>query len=394
MQALDGIRVLDLTQLMAGPFCTQILGDMGADVIKIERPGKGDEGRAQGPPFLGGESPYFMSVNRNKRSLTLNLKTDQGKEIFRSLVREADVLVENYRPGAMARLGLDYESLRAINPRLVYASVSGFGQTGPYREKAGLDLILQGMGGLMAVTGEVGGNPVKVGVPVVDLGTGVFAALGIMFALFARERTNRGQYVDASLMDSVLAWMTFFPQSYLATGQLPRPLGSMHPVSSPYQAFRTKDIHINVGAALQDAWTGLCQVLGVEHLTRDPRFRTNADRVQNRTALTELLEEAFGREPADVWLARLEEKGIPCGPINNMDRILTDPQVRAREMVVTMEHPVAGTITVMGVPVKLSETPGSPKRRPPLLGEHTAEVLAEIGCTPEQIAELTRQAVI
>jgi crotonobetainyl-CoA:carnitine CoA-transferase CaiB-like acyl-CoA transferase len=347
MSALEDVRVIELTQIMAGPYCGQVLADMGADVIKVEPRDGGDQTRRS-----MGEAA-FRAVNRNKRSVTLDLKQEQDRATLHRLVETADVLLENYRPGVAAKLGADYETLRALNPRLIYASISGFGQTGPYAQRPGFDLIAQGMSGVMSVTGEPGGNPVKAGVPVSDLSAGLFCAIGILSALHARERTGEGQRVDTSLWEGAMALTVWETAELWSTGNVPQPLGSAHRLSAPYQALRTPE------------------------LIEDPRFTTNRDRMANRPALVAELEQAFTQRDTAEWVDVLLEAGVPAGPLHNVQQVVDDPHTKAREMVVEMEHPEAGTVYGLGIPVKLSATPGSIRRPAPLLGQHNDEVLGE-----------------
>ncbi|KYH36495.1 MAG: CoA transferase [Candidatus Bathyarchaeota archaeon B23] len=392
---LRGIRVLDLSQVVAGPFCSMLLADMGAEVIKVERPGVGDNLRRWGPPFLGGEGVYFLYLNRNKKSITLNLKSEEGRRIFTQLLKRSDVLLENFRPGTMERLGFGYEEASRINPRIIYCRVSGYGQTGPYRDRGGYDLLAQGESGLISVTGEPDRPPgAKVGVAIVDMGTGLYAAVGILLALRAREKTGRGQLVDVSLLDSAVSWMLQPLGYYLAMGQLPKRLGTAHPVAAPYQTFRTRDIYITIGCAADRNWRALCRVLGLEELADDPRFSTNPRRVENREELARILGEVFEGESGEVWLRRLQEAGVPCAPVNTVDRVVEHPQLGERGMFVEVKHPKAGRLRLTGIPVKLSETPGEIHSPPPLLGEHTEEILGWLGYSPEEIRELRGRGVI
>jgi formyl-CoA transferase len=370
--ALDGLRVIELTQVMAGPFCGQVLADMGADVIKVEPPEVGDQTRRS-----MGEAA-FRAVNRNKRSIALDLKNEADVAILHQLVATADVLMENYRPGVAARLGADYGTLRAINPRLIYASISGFGQTGPYAQRPGFDLIAQGVAGVMSVTGEPSGNPVKCGVPVSDLSAGLFCAVGILSALQARERTGEGQRIDTSLWEGALALSIWETAELWSTGKAPRPMGSAHRLTAPYQALETRDGYINVGGNNQKLWELLCATIGREDLPGDPRFATNTDRMANRPALAAELEQALAEHDTAYWVDTLLEAGVPAGPILDYQQVVDDPHTRARDMVVEMEHPEAGTVYGLGIPVKLSATPGSIRRPAPLLGQHTGEILAEL----------------
>jgi len=375
--ALNGLRVLDLTQHLAGPYCAMLLADQGADVIRIEKPEKGDDAR-QMPPFVGGESAPFMLWNRNKRSVVLDLKTIEGKALLERLAQSADVLIENFRPGTMERLGLGYAELAARNPRLVYCAISGFGQSGPYSRRGGFDLMIQAMSGLMSVNGEPDGAPLRLPIAISDVAGGLMGAVGILSALVAREKSGRGQAVDVSLYDSAIALGVYEAAYFFATGKNPPRLGQAHRGSSPYQVFRSKDGWITVGGATQELWLRLCRLLGCEELARDERFSDNARRVANNAALVELLQVPLARETSAHWLAKLEAEGIPAGPVVTHAEVFADPQVRAREMVVEVEHPSAGRMATLGVPIKLSETPGKVRRPAPRLGEHTEEVLAEL----------------
>jgi crotonobetainyl-CoA:carnitine CoA-transferase CaiB-like acyl-CoA transferase len=387
--ALDGLRVLELTQVMAGPFCGQVLADMGADVVKVEPPDGGDSTRrALGFRMRGEDTAAFLAVNRNKRSLALDLKDERHRAAFHRLARGADVVLENHRPGVAARLGADWETLRELNPRLVHASVSGFGQTGPYALRPGYDLIAQGLAGIMSVTGEPGGDPVKCGVPIADLAAGLFCAVGILSALAARERTGRGQQVDTSLFEGALAFSIWETAELWATGRVPAPLGSAHRLTAPYQALRTGDGHITVGGNNQRLWERLCAAVGREELVEDPRFATNDARMEHRPELVRELESALAGRGTDEWVEALLEAGVPCGPIHDYRQVMDDPHTRARAMEVELQHPVEGTVRTLGIPVKLSETPGTIRRPAPLLGEHTGEVLREAGFSAEEIAAL------
>jgi formyl-CoA transferase len=393
MSALDGIRVLDQTQVMAGPFCSMLLGDMGADVIKIEPP-DGETTRRQGLQLAPGVSAAFVAVNRNKRSLTLDLKRPEGLAIYRKLVGTADVLVENYRPGVVARLGVDYETLRRINPRLIYCSVSGFGQTGPYAPRGGYDLIAQGMSGIMSVTGTEHGAPVKVGIPITDLGAGLFAVFGILCALRARRVTGRGQHVDTSLFEAGVALSVWESTEYWLTGRTPQPLGTAHRMNAPYQALAASDGHFTIGAANEKLWPLFAGVLGLDELVHDPRFRTTPDRVRNRAALQAELERVTITRPRAWWLARCEEAGIPAGPIYSVPEALADAHVRARGMVQEMDHPVAGRVKVLGNPVKMSASPPTYRRAAPQLGEDTDTILAELGYGRAEVTALRAEGIV
>jgi crotonobetainyl-CoA:carnitine CoA-transferase CaiB-like acyl-CoA transferase len=386
--ALEDIRVLELTQVMAGPFCGQVLADMGADVVKVEPPGGDSTRRSLGFRMGGDDTAAFLAVNRNKRSLTLDLKDDAHRAAFHRLARDADVVLENNRPGVVARLGVDYETLRELNPRLVYASISGFGQTGPYSQRPGYDLIAQGLAGVMSVTGEPGGNPVKCGIPIGDLSAGLFGAVGILSALHARERTGYGQYVDTSLFEGALALSIWESAELWATGRVPGKLGSAHRLTAPYQALRTGDGYITVGGNTQKLFERLCEVLGRSELAGDPRFATNDERMANVAALVEELEAALAARGTDDWIAALVEAGVPCGPIHDYAEVFADPHTQAREMEVAVEHPVEGTIRGLGIPVKLSDTPGAIRRPAPLLGQHSEEILREAGFAGSEIEAL------
>lgn len=394
-QPLTGIRIIDLSQTLAGPFCSMLLADMGAEVIKIEIPNRGDGLRSWGPPFLGGEGVYFLGFNRNKKSITLNLKHKRGREIFIKLINKADILLENFRPGTMEKLGFSYEKIKNTNPRIIYCRISGYGQSGPYRERAGYDLITQGESGLMTITGSPDRPPgAKVGVAIVDLGTGMYAAQGILCALLAREKTGKGQMIDVSLFDSAISWMWQPMGSYLVSGELPKRIGTVHPVAAPYQAFKTRDIYITIGCQTQNHWKKLCELLDIEELKDDPRFVTLPKRVENREELSSILSKIFLTKEGEYWLKTLQDAGLPCAPVNTVDRIISDPQVLHRQMLVEVDHPTAGTIKVPGIPIKLSEAPGEVKSPPPLLGQHTEEVLRELGYSEEAIQTLRDEGAI
>jgi crotonobetainyl-CoA:carnitine CoA-transferase CaiB-like acyl-CoA transferase len=376
LTALAGLRILELTQVMAGPFCGQVLADMGADVVKIE-PLDGDSTRHS----LG--TTAFHAVNRNKRSIALDLKSPQHQAVLHRLVEDADVLLENYRPGVAARLGADWDTLCEINPRLIYASVSGFGQTGPYAQRPGYDLIAQGLAGLMSVTGEPGGEPVKCGIPIGDLSAGLYCAIGILSAVVARERTGRGQRIDTSLFEGALALSIWETAELWGAGRVPEALGSAHRLLAPYQALRTADGHITVGANTQRLWRRLCEALGRPELIDDARFASNDDRMERRDELVRELERSLAARGTHEWVDLLIEAGVPCGPIHDYRQVFEDPHTQAREMEVRVD----GT-RMLGIPVKLSETPGAVRRAAPALGEHTDEVLREAGFSDDEIAAL------
>jgi formyl-CoA transferase len=390
--ALAGIRVLDLTQVMAGPFCSMLLADMGADVVKIEPPGGEHTRREQ--EIAPGVSASFLAVNRNKRSLVLDLKRPEGVDVLKRLVATADVLVENYRPGVAKRLGVDADTLRAINPRLIYCSISGFGQTGPYAGRGGYDLIAQGMSGIMSATGSDGGAPVKVGVPITDLGAGLFAVVGILAAIRARRVTGRGQCVDTSLFEAGVALSQWEATQYWYTGEVPRGLGTAHRLNAPYQAFRASDGHFTVGAAKDNLWSKFATLLGVPHLIKDPRFDTVANRLKNRAALEPLVEAITVTQPRAHWLAKCEEVGIPAGPIYTVPEAHADPHAQARGMVQELDHPTVGRVKALGNPVKMSATPPRLRTAAPLLGADTDAVLREAGYADGDIARLRAAKVV
>ncbi|MBC7779037.1 MAG: CoA transferase [Proteobacteria bacterium] len=385
---LAGCRVLDLSRVLAGPWCSQNLADLGAEVIKVERPGTGDDTRGWGPPFTRaadgattGESAYFLSTNRGKRSITLDLATPEGCAIAAALAAKSDVLLENYKVGGLAKYGLDYASLAPACPRLIYCSITGFGQTGPYRERAGYDFLMQGMGGLMSITGEPdevpGGGPVKAGVAVTDLMTGQYATIAVLAALQARHASGRGQSIDLALFDVQVAYLSNQAMHYLVSDEIPPRIGNGHPSIVPYQTFRAGDGSLIVAAGNDGQYRRLCTVIGAPELADDPRFASNADRVRNRAVLVPLLAEPIARASMDHWIGALEAAGVPCGPINTMDRVFADPQARARGLSFRLPHPTAGEVPMIASPMRFSDTPVE-HRRPPLLGEHTDQVLGEL----------------
>lgn len=392
---LSDMRVLDLTQVMAGPFCCMILGDLGADVIKVEPPGRGDHARrSMGFRMKGEDTAAFLAVNRNKRSLTVNLKTDEGRAVFYDLVRTADVVVENFRPGVAALLGVDYDTLKKVKPAIVMASISGFGQTGPYGDRPGYDLIAQGMSGVMSVTGEPGRPPAKCGIPVSDLAAGLFAAYGILSAYIGQLRSGRGQYIDTSLFEAALGLSIWETSELWTTGRVPGRHGSAHRLTGPYQALRTKDGYVTVGANNPKLWKALCHALHREDLIDDERFATNDARMANMEELVGELEEVLQHDTPEVWVDRLLEAGVPAGPIMDYEQVVDDPHTLARNMVVEVEHPVEGVIRMLGIPVKLSETPGEVRRAAPLLSQHTDEILDELGVDVGRRHDLRERGVI
>ncbi len=390
---LGGIRVLDVSRVLTGPYCSMMLADQGADVVKIEVPGRGDDTRHWGPPFHEGESAYFLCVNRNKKSITLNLKSEEAREVIRKLAARSDVFLENFSPGVADRLGLGYEALRAVNPRIVYCSISGFGQDGPYRDWPAYDLVLQGMGGLQGITGEPGRPPVRIGVAVADIAGGMFAAFAIAAALAHRERTGKGEYLDVSLFDSQLAWLTYMSAYYFATGKDPDRAGSRHPQIVPYQAFETADGFINVSAGNDDIFRRLCEAIGHPEWARDPRFLTNPKRVENRETLEPMLEGSFAERPAGEWIRVLRDHNVPAGPVYRISELVKDPHVLTRGSVLSLDHPSAGLLRQFGPPFRPREARGS-HTPPPLLGEHTDEVLTSLGYSPERIAELRKAGAV
>jgi crotonobetainyl-CoA:carnitine CoA-transferase CaiB-like acyl-CoA transferase len=391
---LDGVRVLDLTRVLAGPFGAMMLGDMGADVIKVEEPGKGDDTR-RWPPFKEGEATYFMSVNRNKRSVTLNLKAPAGVGILKRLAAKSDVVMENFRPGTMDKLGLGYRALSRVNPRLVYCSISGFGETGPDAHRGGYDLIVQGESGVMDLTGFPDGPPVKVGNSIGDLVAGMTAAHGITLALLARARTRRGQKVEVSMLDVMASLLTYQAGIYLNTGARPGRRGNAHPSIVPYEVFKAADAYLTLGVANNSLWKQCCAALDRGDLVTDPRFATEARRVEHRDVLVPLLNEILGARPADDWLKRLDANGVPAGRIRTVAEVCESEHLKARGMIVPLRHSRAGIVTVMGVPVKLHATPGKAATAPPLLGQHTDAVLKSVlGMKLAQIAALRRDGAI
>jgi crotonobetainyl-CoA:carnitine CoA-transferase CaiB-like acyl-CoA transferase len=391
---LEGIRVIELAQIMAGPTCGMLLADMGADVIKVEKLPGGDDTRTYTEPSIAGESAAFMILNRNKRGMAVNLKTPGGLEVVKKLLAGADVVTENYRKGTLEKLGLGYDVLEKLNPRLVYCAISGYGRTGPYADKGGFDLIAQGFAGLMSITGEPGRPPAKSGTSVADINAGIFAALGIVSALLARARTGRGQMVETSLMEAAIQQTFWQAAIYFATGVNSGPSGSAHILTAPYQAFPTADGWINVGGANQSNWERIVKAVGRPELAQDARFRTNGERMKNLAALTPLLGEELKKRPSADWIREFEAAGVPVGPVNKIGDMLADPQVAAREMVVEVDHPKAGRTKALGHPIKFSEAPGAIERAAPLLGQHTREVLRELGYSSADVDRLATEGAV
>jgi len=393
--ALAGIRVLDLTRVLAGPYCTMFLGDLGAEVVKVEQPGVGDDTRGWGPPFAGGESAYFLCTNRNKKSLTVDLKSAEGIALIRQLAERADVLIENFRPGAMDRLGLGEKELRGANPKLIYASLSGFGADGPMADIPGYDLIVQAWGGLMSITGTPESGPLKVGVAIIDLVAGLMLGKSIVAALYAREKIGVGQKIDTSLLEAEVATLINAGSNYLVAGKVPGRWGNAHPTIVPYQSFQTADSFLVLGAASESIWQRLCPALNRADLTDDPRFAKNANRVENRKELIAILSGIFMTRTTADWVAALNQADVPCAPVQTIDQVFAAPQVLHRNMVVEVDHPTAGKLRLAGIPVKFSATPASVRLPPPLLGEHNDDVLASwLKMNEREINDLREKKII
>lgn len=390
---LENIKVLDLTRVLAGPYATMILGDLGADIIKVEMPVVGDDARHFGP-YMNTESAYFMSLNRNKRSITLNLKSEKGKEVLLDMVKNVDVIVENFRPGTMEKLGLGYEDLRKINPKLIYAASSGYGHTGPYSKRAAYDAVVQAMGGLMSITGKEGGEPTRVGTSVGDITAGLFTTIGILAAINSRNETGKGQKVDVAMLDCQVAILENAISRYVVTGEVPAPGGNKHPSIVPFEPFETSNGQIMVAAGNDVLWANFCNAIDTYPLCKDERFITNPLRAENYKELRPLLAEAMIRKTTEEWQEILDNAGVPNGPINTIDKVVNDPQVLAREMIMEIDHPVEGKLKVPGIPIKLSETPGDIRMTSPLLGQHTEEILKELlNYDDKKIEELKKENI-
>lgn len=393
-RALEGLVILDLTRVLAGPYASMVLADMGAEVIKIEMPVKGDDARHFGP-FIGSESAYFMSINRDKKSITLDLKKDKAKEIFKKMLETADIVMENYRPGTMEKLGLGYDVMKSINPKIIYAACSGFGSTGPYRFKPAYDIIVQGMGGLMGITGHQGGEPTRVGASMGDITAGLFTAIGILTALHAREKSGLGQMIDISMLDCQVAVLENAIARYFVSGEVPVRAGNHHPSITPFDAFPTKKGYIVIAVGNDVLWNKFCNAVKKPELIDDHRFVTNALRTKNRIHMQDVLSKIFMQKSAVQWMDILEQAGIPCGPVNRIDEVVNDPQIISRDMIVEVEHPVAGKLHMPGTPIKLSETPGKIEMPSPLLGQHTDEILVRfLGLNEEEIEQLKNDGIV
>ncbi|WP_441351491.1 CaiB/BaiF CoA transferase family protein [Tuberibacillus sp. Marseille-P3662] len=393
-RALSGIRVLDLSRVLAGPYCTMVLGDLGAEVIKVEAPGGSDDTRTWGPPFQNEESAYYLSTNRNKRAITLNLQTDDGRTILRQLIKQSDVLIHNFKTGSMEKWGLDYEAIRKEHPHIIYCSISGFGQTGPYKHFPGYDFLIQAMSGFMSITGTEESGPMKVGVAITDVLTGLNANIAIQSALIERQRSGEGQFIDISLFDSAVSSLVNVTSNYLISGQVPGRLGNKHPNIAPYQTFSTQDNPIVIAVGNNHQFYQLCDVMALTELADDERFKDNPSRIEHQVELEQQLTARFIEKPADFWVKVCREAGIPCGPIYSMDQVFNDPHAQERGIAVDMEHPTAGTFQVAASPIGTSKTPVSYRRHPPMVGEHTEEVLTALGYTQEQCNQLRQQNII
>ncbi len=394
MRPLDDLFVVDLSRILSGPVCTMLLADMGAEVIKIEPPPLGDDSRQWGPPFIGGISTYFLSINRNKRSVGLNLKTEDGSRVLWKLIERADVVIENFRPGVLEKLGFGYHAISKFNERAVYCSISGFGQTGPYSDRPGYDVIAQGESGMMDLTGYPDGPPAKLGASLADVVAGLYAFQGVLLALLARQKTGKGQLVDVSLLDSMVSTLTYQALIYLTTGRSPQRLGTRHPSIVPYECFKTQDGFVNIAVTNQKQWLNFCQVLGFREIAVDPRFETMKARLANYDTLKPMIDRALSAMTRTEVMARMSDVGIPAGPINTVGEILEDPQIHAREMVVALTHPEYGPLRLLGIPIKLSDTPGTVEMAPPRFGEHNREVLFKLGYSEADTARFAESGVI
>jgi len=394
MKPLDDLFVVDLSRILSGPICTMLMGDMGADVIKIEPPPTGDDSRQWGPPFVGGISTYFHSINRNKKSVGLNLKAKEGQEVLWKMIERADVVIENFRPGVLDRLGFGYKAVSKVNPRIVYCSISGFGQTGPYRNRPGYDVIAQGESGVMDLTGMPDGPPVKLGASLADIVTGLYAFQGILLALLSRYRTGKGQYVDISLLDSMVSTLTYHALIYFNTGRSSKRMGTRHPSIVPYECFQAKDGFVNIAVTNEKQWVHFCKVLGFPEIATDPRFEKMKDRLAHYDELKVLMDGVISKWTRAEVMHRMSEVGIPSGPINTVAEIMEDPQMKAREMVYELIHPEYGPLRVLGIPIKLSDTPGALETAPPRFGQHNREILTRLGYDDAAIAGLQKHEVI
>ncbi|MGB3367297.1 MAG: CoA transferase [Acidaminobacteraceae bacterium] len=394
MGPLEGIKILDLSRVLAGPYCTMILGDLGADIIKVEMPVVGDDARHFGP-YIKGESAYFMSLNRNKRSLVLDLKSEEGKKILRDMIKNVDVIVENFRPGTMEKLGLSYEQLKEYNPKIIYAAASGFGHTGPYSKKPAYDGVVQAMGGIMSITGEMGGKPTRVGPSIGDVAAGLFTCIGVLAALTSRNKTGEGQKVDVAMLDCQVAILENAIARYVVTGEAPKPAGNKHSSIVPFEPFDTSDGELMIAVGNDAIWARFCKATGLESLIEDPRFSINPKRNENYDVLRPLIAKAIKNKTIDEWREVLDASGVPNGPINTIDKVLEDEQVKARDMIVEVVHPIAGSLKMPGIPIKMSATPGAILSPAPMLGEHSSEILKElVGLSDEQIEKLRDLKVI
>lgn len=391
---LEGLTVVDLSRVLSGPYCTMVLGDLGARIIKVEHPNRGDDTRQWGPPFVGPETAYFLSINRNKESVTVDFKHPRGREVLSRLIARADVLVENFKPGTLDRLGLGWEALHAEHPRLIYASISGYGQTGPRRNEPGYDAVIQAEGGLMSVTGDRSGPAYRLGVAISDIVAGLFATQGILAALLVRERKGDGQRVDIGMLDATAALLTYQSANFFATGDTPVRLGNRHPTIAPYETFETSDGEMVIAVGNDAIWQRMCPALGLPNLAVDPRFSTNRDRLANYAALRSELDAAFRQRTREEWTTRLRAVSVPCGSVRDIGEVVTDPQLAEREMIVTLMHPTAGATRVMGVPIKLSRTPGAVRTPPPMLGQHTDAVLGELEYDRQMIESLKADGAV